>query len=54
MELCQQRRGVFKDMKYLDPTRVDIHYELPLNEIIYDFFRRSKSRTRATPALTMS
>ena len=40
MELCQQRRGVFKDMKYLDPTRVDIHYELPLNEIIYDFLTR--------------
>ncbi len=46
MELCQQRRGVFKDMKYLDPTRVDIHYELPLNEIIYDFFDALKSRTR--------
>ena len=46
MELCQQRRGIFKDMKYLDPTRVDIHYELPLNEIIYDFFDALKSRTR--------
>ncbi len=46
MELCQQRRGVFKDMKYLDPTRVDIHYELPLNEIIYDFFDAIKSRTK--------
>ena len=46
MELCQQRRGVFKDMKYLDPTRVDIHYELPLNEIIYDFFDALKSRTK--------
>ncbi|MDD2361360.1 MAG: translation elongation factor 4 [Oscillospiraceae bacterium] len=46
MELCQQRRGVFIDMKYLDTTRVDIHYELPLNEIIYDFFDALKSRTK--------
>ncbi len=46
MELCQQRRGVFKDMKYIDPTRVDIHYELPLNEIVYDFFDALKSRTK--------
>ena len=46
MELCQERRGVFKDMKYIDATRVDIHYELPLNEIIYDFFDALKSRTR--------
>ncbi|MFI3206271.1 MAG: translation elongation factor 4 [Clostridia bacterium] len=46
MELCQDRRGVFKDMKYIDTDRVDIHYELPLNEIIYDFFDALKSRTR--------
>ena len=46
MELCQERRGVFKDMKYLDTDRVDIHYELPLNEIVYDFFDALKSRTR--------
>ena len=46
MELCQERRGVFIDMKYLDPTRVDIHYELPLNEIVYDFFDALKSRTK--------
>ena len=46
MELCQQRRGTFVDMKYLDPTRVDIHYELPLNEIVYDFFDALKSRTK--------
>ncbi len=46
MDLCQDRRGVFKDMRYIDETRVDIHYELPLNEIIYDFFDALKSRTR--------
>lgn len=46
MELCQERRGIFKDMKYLDDTRVDIHYELPLNEIVYDFFDTLKSKTR--------
>ena len=46
MELCQERRGVFKDMKYITTDRVDIHYELPLNEIIYDFFDALKSRTR--------
>lgn len=46
MEMCQERRGVFKDMKYVTADRVDIHYELPLNEIIYDFFDCLKSRTR--------
>ncbi len=46
MELCQDRRGVFKDMKYLDETRVEIHYMLPLNEIVYDFFDVLKSRTK--------
>lgn len=46
MELCQERRGIFKDMKYLDNDRVDIHYELPLNEIVYDFFDTLKSKTR--------
>ena len=46
MELCQNRRGVFKDMKYIDEKRVDLHYELPLNEIVYDFFDVLKSRTR--------
>ena len=46
MDLCQDRRGVFKDMTYIEADRVDIHYELPLNEIIYDFFDALKSRTR--------
>ncbi len=46
MELCQDRRGVFKDMQYLDDTRVELHYELPLNEIVYDFFDVLKSRTK--------
>ena len=46
MELCQNRRGVFKTMDYLDDTRVNIHYELPLNEIVYDFFDALKSRTK--------
>ena len=46
MELCQDRRGIFKDMKYIDSDRVDIHYVLPLAEIVYDFFDTLKSRTR--------
>ena len=46
MELCQERRGTFKDMKYLDEKRVEMHYDLPLNEIVYDFFDALKSRTR--------
>lgn len=46
MELCQDRRGIFKDMKYLEETRVEMHYELPLNEIVYDFFDALKSRTK--------
>ena len=46
MELCQDRRGNFKNMTYLDETRVELHYELPLNEIVYDFFDALKSRTR--------
>ena len=51
MDLCQERRGVFKDMKYLDAGRVELHYELPLNEIIYDFFDALKSRTRGYASL---
>ena len=46
MELCQERRGIYKDTKYLDTDRVEIHYELPLNEIVYDFFDALKSRTK--------
>lgn len=46
MELCQERRGVFKDMTYMEETRAQIFYELPLNEIIYDFFDALKSRTK--------
>lgn len=46
MDLCQERRGTFFDMNYLDADRVDVHYELPLNEIVYDFFDALKSRTR--------
>lgn len=46
MDLCQDRRGVFKGMVYIEQDRVDIHYQLPLNEIIYDFFDTLKSRTR--------
>ena len=46
MELCQERRGVFIGMTYIDSDRVDIHYELPLAEIVYDFFDTLKSRTR--------
>ncbi len=46
MELCQQRRGEFINMKYIDQTRVMLEYNLPLNEIIYDFFNSLKSRTR--------
>src|SRR5574344_706157 len=46
MEICQNRRGVYIDMKYLDETRVTLIYELPLNEIIYDFFDKLKSKTK--------
>ena len=46
MELCQDRRGTFKNMEYIDDTRVVLHYDLPLNEIIYDFFDALKSRTK--------
>jgi len=51
MDLCQERRGIFKDMQYLDDVRVEMHYTLPLNEIIYDFFDALKSRTRGYASL---
>ncbi len=51
MELCQNRRGEFKDMTYLDTDRVELHYDMPLNEIIYDFFDALKSRTRGYASL---
>ncbi|MBQ9747612.1 MAG: translation elongation factor 4 [Clostridia bacterium] len=51
MELCKERRGIFIDMKYLDKTRVELHYILPLNEIIYDFFDALKSRSKGYASL---
>ena len=51
MELCQRRRGVYIDMKYLDENRVSIQYEMPLNEIIYDFFDNLKSKTKGYASL---
>ena len=51
MDLCQNRRGEFKNMEYLDASRVELHYEMPLNEIIYDFFDALKSRTRGYGSL---
>ncbi len=51
MELCQEKRGTYTDMQYLDKTRVELHYEIPLNEIVYDFFDSLKSRTRGYASL---
>ncbi len=51
MDLCQERRGIYKDMQYIDTDRVELHYELPLGEIIYDFFDALKSRTRGYASL---
>ena len=51
MELCQGRRADFVDMKYLSPERVEMHYRLPLGEIVLDFFDQLKSRTRGYASL---
>ena len=51
MDLCQDRRGEYKNMQYLDDTRVELHYDMPLNEIIYDFFDALKARTRGYASL---
>ncbi len=51
MELCQNKRGIFRNMEYLEETRVVIHYTLPLNEVIYDFFDALKSKTRGYASL---
>ncbi len=51
MELCQDRRGTYIDMKYLDTDRTEVHYKLPLNEIVYDFFDALKSRTKGYASL---
>ena len=51
MELCQDRRGIFKDMRYIDAGRTELHYEMPLNEIIYDFFDTIKSRSKGYASL---
>lgn len=51
MELCQNRRGIFKNMEYIEQNRVVMHYEMPLNEVIYDFFDALKSRTKGYASL---
>ena len=51
MELCQDRRGIYKDMKYIDANRAELHYTLPLNEIVYDFFDALKSKSKGYASL---
>ena len=51
MELCQDRRGIYRDMKYVDGKRAELYYELPLNEIVYDFFDALKSRSKGYASL---
>ena len=51
MPMCQERRGEFKDMQYLDTNLVEIHYHMPLNEIIYDVFDALKARTKGYASL---
>ena len=51
MPMCQDRRGEFKDMQYLDTYLVEMHYEMPLNEIIYDFFDTLKANTKGYASL---
>ena len=51
MPMCQERRSVFKDMQYLDTNLVELHYEMPINEIIYDFFDALKARTKGYASL---
>ena len=46
MELCQNKRGIYKSLEYIDETRVNIHYEIPLSEVVYDFFDKLKSTTK--------
>ena len=51
MPMCQERRGEFKDMQYLDTHLVELHYQMPLNEIIYDFFDTLKANTKGYASL---
>ena len=51
MPMCQERRGEFKDMQYLDTNLVELHYSMPLGEIIYDFFDTLKARTKGYASL---
>ena len=54
MELCQDKRGIYESMEYIDETRVNIHYKLPLCEIVYDFFDKLKSSTKGYASFDMN